>query len=251
MTFLILAVSACAIVLLTNNHDGEDSKLSIVTSVSIESETSSSQKTSKTNTTVKNKSTKNHKNKSNKTSRKNSSATTRPTKTTTEITVKFPIDINKATKNELMEIDGVGEVIAKKIISHKKSIKYYSNLSQLKDISGIGDATYEKLKKYLYVSKDKYKDIPKEEQTSYSRKNSDTTTKMPKYSIKAEKQMKIVNINTAGKEELEECLLIDEKEALDIIKLREQVGGKYTNTLELLMTMEDSEYNRIKDYVTV
>lgn len=248
MTFIILIISVCTIVLLTSNQDSEDSKLSIVTSIPIESQTSNNQKTSKTKSETKNKTT--HTTKSVRNTKKQSSTTVKNIKTTT-VTIKFPIDINKATKSQLMEIDGVGEVTAEKIISYKKTIKYYSNLMQLKDISGIGDATYKKLKKYLYVSKDKYKDMPKE-QTTNSNKKSSTKTNAPMYSVKTEeKKMKMVNINTAEKEELEECLLINEKEALDIIKLREQVGGKYTNTLELLMTMEDSEYNRIKDYVTV
>lgn len=253
MTFIILIISACGIVMLTINKNSNDSKLSIVTSVPIKSSSSYASESSDTKKTTKSHKTTTHTKKSNKVSN-NKTSTAAQSKKTTAISIKFPLDINKATKYQLMEIDGIGEVMAEKIIAHKKTIKYYSNLLQLKDIKGIGDATYKKLKKYLYVSKDKYKDFPKE-QTSYSRKNTGDKTKSPKYSVKSdkktEKKMKMVNINTADKEELKECLLISEQEALNIIKLREQVGGQYTNILELLMTMEDSEYNRIKDYVTI
>ena len=65
--------------------------------------------------------------------------------------------------------------------------------------------------------------------------------------------MKIVNINTANKEELMESLIIDEEEATEIIGLREKVGGKYINKLQLLLAVKitESEYNRIKDYITI
>lgn len=253
MTFIILIISVCSVVMLTINKKSDDSKLITVTSVPIKSSSSNAHENSDTKKTTESNKTTTHTKKSNKASNYKTS-TAAKSKKTTAISIEFPLDINKATKYQLMEIDGIGEVIAEKILLHKKTIKYYSNLLQLKDINGIGDSTYKKLKKYLYVSKDKYKDFPKE-QTSYSRKNTDDKTKGPKYSVKSnekpEKKMKKVNINTADKEELQECLLISEQKALNIIKLREQVGGQYTNILELLMTMEDSEFNRIKDFVFI
>lgn len=52
------------------------------------------------------------------------------------------INLNTATEKELMELSGIGESTAKKIIENRP----YSSIEQLLDVSGIGDAKYEKIK---------------------------------------------------------------------------------------------------------
>ena len=269
---MILVISSCAIILLTVNSNDEPSSLKLVTSVSEDlkdSGTSDSTETSqvrKSKTTDKKESKKTTEYKRS-TRRSTTIASSRKTTSTSSAAyVKFPLDINKATKDELMQIDGVGEVTAGKILSHRRKLRYYTNLLQLKDIDGIGDATYEKLRNYLYVSSDKYKEM--EETEKFSSKKTTTkatktkatkvkTTKMKTSKVTGRvqtvevKSMKMVNINTAEKDELIECLLIDEEEALKIIELRGKIGGKFTDTLELLYELSENEYNRIKDYVTV
>lgn len=255
MTFFIIVVLAIAVFFVTVNNDDDSAEPELVTCMTSDTRMSDSEESdndSTKNNTDTEKTTKTAAARGT-TKKRTVTAQTRKT-TTTAVTVNFPLDINKVTKSELMQIDGVGETTAKKIISYRKKLKYYSNLLQLKEISGIGDATYKKLSKYLYVSSDKYKEMTEEEKTSYSNKNTKSAASTTMRSVKTEakeKQMRMVNINTADIEELKDCLLIDEKEALEIIALREKVGGKYTNTLELLMAMDESEYNRIKDYVTV
>lgn len=258
IAFLILAISSCAIVLLTLNSSEESSSVKLITSVSVDLEASDSTDTSQSNQTEYNKQSK--KTAANNRTIKRSTATASPKKTTYDsIIVEFPLDINKATKNELMQIDGVGEVTASKILSYRKKLKYYSNLLQLKEIDGIGDATYDKLRKYLYVSSDRFKELDesskdnkgKSATKSKTTKAKTTKIKVTKSSGKTteEKQMKMVNINTAGKEELMDCLLLDEEQALKIIDLRKRVGGRFTSALELVYEIGKSEYNRIKDYV--
>ncbi len=261
---MILVISSCAIVLLTVNSKDESSSIELITGISEDSETSGSKETSqlsKRKTTSKKTSDRASKNKSTRVQSTSVKSTRKTTSTTAS--VKFPVDINKVTKYELMQIDGIGEVTAKKILSYRNKLKYYSNLLQLKAVDGIGDVTYEKLRNYLYVSKDKYKEMEVTSKSSRSKTTSKTrTTKVKTTKIRVskatvkemsteEKQMKIVNINTAEKEELMDSLLIEEEEALLIVDLRDKIGGKYTSTLELMYEIGKNEYNRIKDYITV
>lgn len=51
------------------------------------------------------------------------------------------ISINKANKDELMELTGIGEAMAIKIIESRP----YNKLEDLKNVSGIGDKVYDKL----------------------------------------------------------------------------------------------------------
>ncbi len=58
------------------------------------------------------------------------------------------ISINRASKEELMALPGVGPVIADAIISHRKGSKFKS-IDDLKEVKGIGDKTFADLKKYI------------------------------------------------------------------------------------------------------
>jgi len=56
------------------------------------------------------------------------------------------ISLNKATLEELMTLDGIGESKAKSIIEYRNTNNGFQNIEELKNVSGIGDALYEKVK---------------------------------------------------------------------------------------------------------
>jgi len=59
------------------------------------------------------------------------------------------ISLNNATSEQLESLPGVGPAMAARIIEHRESIGSFSDLSQLKDVSGIGDKLYAKISKDL------------------------------------------------------------------------------------------------------
>ncbi|MBR6404132.1 MAG: helix-hairpin-helix domain-containing protein [Eubacterium sp.] len=61
------------------------------------------------------------------------------------------IDINTASKEELMSLSGIGESKALDIISYRESHGGFSDITDIKNVSGIGDATYEKIKEQITV----------------------------------------------------------------------------------------------------
>ncbi len=63
----------------------------------------------------------------------------------------FPINLNTATADELTRISGIGEKRAASIIAYRESIGSYTSVDQIKNIRGIGDATYAKIAPYLTV----------------------------------------------------------------------------------------------------
>lgn len=65
--------------------------------------------------------------------------------------VSYPINLNTATVEELVSIDGLGESRASAIIEYRDYLGGYTSVEQIKGISGIGDATYAKLAPYLTV----------------------------------------------------------------------------------------------------
>lgn len=59
------------------------------------------------------------------------------------------VNINTATKNELMNLTGIGEVKAEAIIAYRQEQGGFKNIEEIKQISGIGQKTFEKLKQFI------------------------------------------------------------------------------------------------------
>lgn len=65
--------------------------------------------------------------------------------------VTYPINLNTATYEELLTIDGIGDARANRILQYRDAIGGYSSVEQIKDISGIGDSLYNQISPYLTV----------------------------------------------------------------------------------------------------
>ena len=63
----------------------------------------------------------------------------------------YKININKATQTELETIPGVGPSTALKIIEYREQNGKFKSIENIKNVSGIGDAKYEKMKDYITV----------------------------------------------------------------------------------------------------
>ncbi len=77
--------------------------------------------------------------------------TTTPTgKKNIEIKEKS-INLNTASKEELSMLPGIGVKTAENIILFRKKAGKFNNINELMNISRIGPARFEKLKKYIFV----------------------------------------------------------------------------------------------------
>lgn len=71
--------------------------------------------------------------------------------TTTKKIYTDKININICTLEELIELDGLGEIKAKKIIDYRESNGLYENIEDILNIDGIGKTTFEKIKEHIKV----------------------------------------------------------------------------------------------------
>ncbi|MBC1661060.1 ComEA family DNA-binding protein [Listeria welshimeri] len=62
------------------------------------------------------------------------------------------ININSATKADLQQVPGIGDSKATAIIEYREKEGLYQTIEDLKNVSGIGEKTVEKLKEYLDVN---------------------------------------------------------------------------------------------------
>ena len=59
------------------------------------------------------------------------------------------VNINTATQTELETLNGVGPSTALKIINYRKENGKFNSIEEIKNVSGIGNSTFEKIKEYI------------------------------------------------------------------------------------------------------
>ena len=69
----------------------------------------------------------------------------------TSETITTKININTATKEELMSLNGIGENKAKDIISYREKNGLFKSIEEIKNVSGIGESIYAQIKENITV----------------------------------------------------------------------------------------------------
>lgn len=176
----------------------------------------------------------------------------------------FPADINKADKEMLMAVSGIGEVTADRIIAYRDRVGVISNMDMLLEVNGIGDSTLALLKGYFYVDSADYHDMPQETKVAETQPvqteiPADTVTEPPATEEQTvttaettEKIRQKVNINKADAQEISDKLLIDMDKANAVIELRELISH-YESPNELLLCKGFTEklVSELWDYIEI
>lgn len=160
---------------------------------------------------------------------------------TTRRYVEFPIELNTATIEDLMCIDGIGEYTAYKIIEYAATYGFYS-VNDLLNVDGIGTVKLSAISPYVYVDSSILP--PKTEITTVE------TEEFTFTEIITEQTIAKVNINTCGKVELMQLPGIDENLAANIIEFRDTIGGfEKIEELGLVDGMTNSKLSAIWNYI--
>lgn len=61
------------------------------------------------------------------------------------------VNLNTATAEQLMELPGIGEARASDILAYRAKIGQFTNIEEIKNVSGIGDVMFEKIKDKITV----------------------------------------------------------------------------------------------------
>ena len=124
------------------------------------------------------------------------------------------LDINEASKEDMVS-DGVTSRIATSIVNYREQTGGFKSLTELKRIKGIGDATFEKLKK--------------------------------KFKIKTSIEKKPLYINEAN-DELLRYYGFDKKEIKEIRSYLNK-NGRIDNNLELMKLLSEKNYKKYKTII--
>jgi len=71
--------------------------------------------------------------------------------TTTSAVQTLTVNLNTATAEELQQLEGVGEVLSKRIIAYREKHGSFRSVEDLLDVQGIGETRLEKWRPYLTV----------------------------------------------------------------------------------------------------
>lgn len=194
------------------------------------------------------------------------------------------ININTASADEFTKLNGIGEVIAGRIIDYRRENGEYKNIEEIMNVEGIGEVIFGDIQPYIYVDNPVYETEPvtepeTKEQTETETEVTETVTieitteviseeiievhtetesiTIEKTETTTEKQTTLeeiapIDLNEAEKEELMLLPNVDEEIAEQILELREKIG-RFTHTYELLLIeeLEQKEVSEILEFVTV
>ncbi len=71
----------------------------------------------------------------------------------TAMKTSYLIDINEANWLEYAMLDGIGEVLAKRIIAYRDEQGPFASVQNLRNVKGIGKKTFEKIEPHLLLRK--------------------------------------------------------------------------------------------------
>lgn len=185
------------------------------------------------------------------------STNTEPVPTVPEIVETVPeevwVNINTAGVDELMKLDGIGEVTANSIIYYRERNGGFRNIEEIMNVYGIGEAKFGNIRDYIYVDNPVYdvEEMPEEyeEVPEIPPENVPEPETEPEITLS---DVAPVNINTAGIDLLVLLPNVDEQIAQDIITLREELHG-FSHVYELLYIekLEQKQVAEMEEFVTV
>lgn len=164
-----------------------------------------------------------------------------PLNTTTAPPFDGRLDLNTATVEQLMQIDGIGEKTAQNIIDYREKIGGYQFVEQLLYVEGIGETKYNRWSPYLTVGGTDGTTVTSTSDIATSTTATSTTAFSGKY-----------DLNTVTIEQLMTINGIGEKIAKSIVDYREDIGG--FDSLEQLKDIEgigDKRFSVLCEYLTV
>jgi competence ComEA-like helix-hairpin-helix protein len=155
---------------------------------------------------------------------------TRPLEIDTDLSPQFRLDLNAADRPTLLQVPGVGEKMADRIISFREANGPFQNLQQLLQVQGIGSATLERWRPWIEVrtpspgipiqvsTSKKQSFIPRVDGSVNS--GSKIATKVSGTPAKTDSLSGPIPINTASLEELQKLPRVGLKRAQQIIDER-------------------------------
>ncbi|MDE6774744.1 MAG: helix-hairpin-helix domain-containing protein [Ruminococcus sp.] len=171
------------------------------------------------------------------------------------------IDINNADIDELIRLDGIGKVLAERIIDYRVENGGFNNIEEIMNVYGIGEGIFGSIADFIYVENPIYENPP--EENNYD--NHEEYVESPENVISEEipveeltetpltlEDIAPIEINSADIEQLILLPYVDEEIARKIIELRESIHGfSHPYEIAYIDELSDMQAAEIVKYVYV
>jgi competence protein ComEA len=77
-----------------------------------------------------------------------------PSQREQEAVLTYRVDLNQAERAELLQLPGIGDALAQRIVDHRREQGAFRSVEELQQVHRIGPKTLERLRPWVYVSKE-------------------------------------------------------------------------------------------------
>jgi len=176
------------------------------------------------------------------------------------LTLGLPIDLNRATAEDLDAIPGIGPALAQRIIDYRKAHGSFKTIDDLMEVSGIGPQNLQKLKPYLGLgSPEAIAPLDWEAAMTAGKSGSGTNLESPegrlpgsKSDIQPKTQGRVIDPNLSSQEDLETLPGIGPALAQRIIAYRRAHGPyKKIDDLRKVSGIGRKKLEKLRPYVVI
>jgi competence protein ComEA len=172
----------------------------------------------------------------------------------------FRVDLNEADRTRLMQLPGVGESLARRIEEHRERYGPFRNVDDLRNVSGIGPATLERLRPFVYAQPAEVGEedaVPEAEAIERPARRhtakplAGKTSERASTTKKTEALTGLVNLNLATAEELQRLPGVGPAMSARIVAAREQKPFQAVEDLRRVRGIGVKTMERLRPHVTV
>jgi competence protein ComEA len=177
---------------------------------------------------------------------------TRPTEFRPGAQLDYRVDLNRAGKAELMQLPGVGNNLAERILRYRESHGDFQSVEQLRQVSGIGPAMLERLRPWVCIGTEEEESEPPLP-PGPQRPKKKSPPKMPRPLGQREAALKstVINVNRASQEELQRLPGIGPKLSQRIVDERDRRPFASVDDLRRVPGIGPKTLARLRPYISV
>ena len=170
----------------------------------------------------------------------------RPTELVRGDGLPYRIDLNNASRAELLQLPGVGGALADRIEEHRRTSGAFHRVDDLREVSGVGPAKLERLRPYVTVRPEEAEEGNRAPAASKSRSTASRSTKSRKEAALTQP----IDLNRATEEELQKLPGIGPKLAQRIVEERRKSLFKTTDDLRRVSGIGPKTLEKLRPHVT-
>jgi competence ComEA-like helix-hairpin-helix protein len=181
----------------------------------------------------------------------------RPTELDASATPILKFDLNRADRAQLLQLPGVGDSLARRILAYRTAHNGFRDVEELQNVSGIGATMLAKLRPFVYVEAVEDEEEPPATpayvppSTVPTRKAAPASADKKSATKKADGLRGPININEATAKELQQIPHVGPTLANNIVETRAKKPFQAVDDLTRVPGIKAKTLENLRPYVTV